>query len=81
MSVPKTTIAGREIATSPRGYAARKLCQECLRKGTAYQCDGVNLAHKSGTCDRSLCAGCAKSIDDKHLCPRCYAVIPLWGMP
>lgn len=36
---------------------------------SAYQCDALSSGHRSGTCDRHLCAQCATVVGpDRHLC-------------
>lgn len=61
-----------------RGRKSRPKCQVCKGLGqmrdSVYQCDGAAADHKSGTCDRHLCAQHATVVGpDRHHCPTCVA--------
>jgi hypothetical protein len=53
-----------------RGRSPRRRCSACGIHWADLACDEPDERHRSGTCDRPLCSGCAVHVEpDNDYCP------------
>jgi hypothetical protein len=73
----RVDLGNGNVAIVCGGHAKKTFCA-CGRESVAL-CDWKVPAHKSGTCDRPLCASHAKQVArNKHLCPDHQVGYDLW---